>query len=101
MSIEIKTTYRPMANPAELGELRMMTWQMAVYAGTEAEREVWEKRCRAYWARQGELYGLVMGDFLMLIEPPDQTGKPPFISTYAPVLAILPGERHASMVGNN
>lgn len=99
MTAEINHVYRPMANPAFAGELRSKTWAIEVYLGPQDEHSpVWEKRCREYWERQATLYGLEMGNFTIAIEPPDPSiGKPAFLSTWCVVLAVLPGERHASM----
>lgn len=97
---EVRHVFRPLASPAHVGQLRTKTWAMDIYLGPGDEQSpVWAKRCREYWERQQQLYGLVMSDFTMAVEPPDpKTGKPAFISTYSSVLAILPGERHASLV---
>lgn len=99
----VNHVFRPMKNPAVVGELRSHTWAMEVYLGpNDGISPVWSKRCREYWERQQQLYGIVLGDFTNLVEPPDPaTGKPAYISTYAPVLAILPGERHKSLIGAN
>lgn len=101
MNAEVRNIYRPMKNPAFAGELRSKTWAIEVYLGPNDEHSpVWEKRCREYWERQAALYGLEMGNFTIAIEPPDpRTGKSAFLSTWCPVLAVLPGERQASMVG--
>ena len=103
MTAEVRHVFRPMAHPARLGELRSKTWEIPVYLGPGDETSPhWHAKIAAYWERQMQLYGIVMSDFTIAIEPPDPaTGKPPFLSTYATVLAILPGERHASMVGVN
>lgn len=103
MTVEVRNVYRPMKNPTYPGQLRSKTWAIEVYLGPGDEHSpIWEKRCREYWQRQGELYGLEMGNFTTAIEPPDPaTGKPAFLSTWCPVLAILPGERHESMVRVN
>lgn len=90
--------FRPMAAPAVPGELRCKTWQMAIRIGDEERSELWRKRCHDYWERQMKLYGYVVGDFTIAVETIDGHH---FLSTYAPVLAVLPGERMASLKAAN
>lgn len=98
MTAQFSTTFRPMKNPAYPGELRSKTWALEVYLGPNDEiSPVWQERIATYWERQMQLYGIVMGDFTIAIEPPDPaTGKPAFLTTWSVVLAVLPGERQAS-----
>lgn len=97
--IEVRTAYRPLKNPAYPGQLRAKTWAMPFFLSEkDAENPLWEARCREYWERQEQLYGLRMSNFTNSVEPPDpKTGKPAFISTYSTVLEVLPGERLPSM----
>lgn len=103
MTIEVRNVYRPMANEPFVGQLRSRTWAMPVFISEkDGESPLWEQRCREYWERQEQLYGLRMSNFTNFVEPPNPAlGKPAFITTYSVIEAILPGERHASMLGAN
>lgn len=100
MGAEVNHVFRPTTKPLAIGEVRSMTWQIPVYLGPGDEvSPLWNNRCRRYWEHQQELYGLVFGDFTIAIEPPDpRTGKPAFLTTWSVLLAVVPGERHKSMV---
>lgn len=87
----ISTVFRTMRTPAELGELRSRTWQLPVWQdGKEEHDPTWAKRAGEYWARQMQLFGYVVGDFTLMADVADGM---PIMTTIAPVLAILPGER--------
>lgn len=74
----------------EVGELRMRSWRWIVPPTHDTDR-VWAKRCKDYWDRQERIYGMRLSDFTMLI---DWEGG--FVSTYAVVLTVMPGERTAN-----
>ena len=77
-------------HPPRPAELRMKTWRWLV-APISADDPTWSDRCKRYWKRQERIYGMILSDFTMLI---DWDGG--FISTYATVLAVVPGERSAN-----
>jgi hypothetical protein len=86
-------TFRTMINPPELGELRSKTWRLPLWRDGKDEHDPeWTRRAANYWARQMQLFGYVVGDFTLMADVADGI---PIITTIAPVLAILPGERVA------
>ena len=87
----VTTIFRTMKKPAEPGELRSRTWQMPIWQdGREESNPVWAERAADYWARQMQLFGYVVGDFTLMADVADGI---PIMTTIAPVLAVLPGER--------
>lgn len=86
--------YRAMKRPAQVGELRMRSWNASLHPPAAEDDPLWVKRCKDYWELQARLYGLRMSDFAMLIGEEDGLLGPfPVVSTYSTVLEVLPGER--------
>lgn len=80
-------TYRKPREPFVPGSLRTKTWRSLEPNISETDKR-WGERCGQYWTLQARLYGVVFSPFVMLVD--NQNG---FISTYATVMEVLPGER--------
>lgn len=72
--------------PAALGVLYSKTWKAPFVNGVTDE---WTQRVAGYWERIEQKYGLIMSQ--PAIDYLDETGT---ITTFATVLAIVPGERY-------
>lgn len=83
-------TYRELQTPAHLGQLRSMAWKCI--AGTDPQDPIWIKRCREYWERHEQTYGLRMTNFTIMVEPDGYLGTDVLV-TYAAVQEVLPGTR--------
>ena len=81
--------FRKPREPFIPGELRTKTWR-SLEPHVTADDKRWQTRCQQYWTLQGRLYGVVFSPFVMLVD-----NREGFISTYATVLSLLPGERTA------
>ncbi len=79
-----------------LGQLRTMTWQtLELVTQRDLDDNVgngalWNTRCDQYWERQMRKFGVVMSNFVTMVDVVD--GRT-MITTSAAVLAILPGDR--------
>jgi hypothetical protein len=82
-----------------LGQLRSMTWQtleLVTQEDIDARKgngAVWAERCDRYWERQMRKFGVVMSEFVIMV---DQLDGRTVVTTSAAVLAILPGDRTRS-----
>lgn len=79
-------TYRKMKNPAYVGQLRTKKWRCLVEP--KDGDPMWSQRCRTYWDRQAQIFGLKFSDYRFWYNPYDET-----LNTTAQVLEILPGDR--------
>lgn len=79
--------FRKPRQPFVVGELRTKTWRTLEPNVTEADKR-WQTRCSQYWTLQARLYGVVFSPYVMLVD-----NREGFVSTYATVLGIIPGER--------
>lgn len=84
------TVYRELKSPAYPGQLRSKAWRCL--AGTDEQDPLWVKRCREYWERHEQVYGLKMTNFAIMIEPDGTLGTDTLV-TYAAVREVLPGPR--------
>lgn len=79
-----------------VGQLRTRSWQTLELITQEdvdkpTERGmVWLKRADQYWERQMRKFGIVVGNGVVMVDVID--GKT-IITTAAPVLAVMPGDR--------
>jgi hypothetical protein len=73
--------------PAKIGVLYTKTWQAPVVHGVT---DIWAQRIAGYWDRIEKKYGLIMSDHRNAYD--DATGT---ITTFATVLAVIPGERYS------
>lgn len=88
------TLYRATAQPLEVGQLRMRSWNASLAPPRGDLDPVWVKRCEDYWRLQERLYGMKLGGYTLLVgEERSVLGPYPVVSTYAVVTDILPGER--------
>lgn len=70
----------------KVGTLLTKTWQAPIVHGVTA---IWAERCRGYWERIEQRYGVVLTDHRNAYD--DETGT---ITTFAAILVILPAERY-------
>lgn len=81
------SVYRQPKEPFVIGELRTKTWR-TLQQDIAQNDKTWAARCAQYWNLQARLYGVQLSNFAMLVDNHDG-----FVSTYATVLDVLPGER--------
>lgn len=82
--------YRKPALKPHVGQLRTRTWRTVLPPGASDTNipEPWPERCKDYWELQERLYGWRFSDFTILLDV-----EHGFVSTYAVITEILPGER--------
>lgn len=78
--------FKRMKNPTKVGQLKAMTWKAPFVHGVN---QVWANRCRDYWDLQERTYGVIYSDHRNAYDEMTST-----ITTFATVLAIVPGERY-------
>lgn len=74
--------------PYAVGGLYSRTWTAPFVHGVT---ETWAARCRGYWERVEQRFGLILSDHRNAYD--EATGT---ITTFATVLMILPGERYVA-----
>ena len=83
-----KRTFKP-------GQLRKKMWR--TIAGAKATDKLWLDRCKAYWDRQAQLFGVkfAAGYTVIAMPQPAEPGRPAstIIVTSARVAEVLPGQR--------
>jgi hypothetical protein len=77
----------------KVGTLLTKTWQAPIVHGVTS---IWAQRAEGYWRRIEQRYGIVVTDERNAYD--ELTGT---ITTFAAILLILPGERHAMPRGEN
>lgn len=82
------SVYRQAIHPYAIGELRMKAWSAILPPVVAQDDPTWAKRCKDYWELQQRLFGVVLSDFMMIIDANEGV-----VCTYATVLDVLPGER--------
>lgn len=80
--------YRKPKRPFVAGELRLKSWSTLPGLDVAPDNPMWAARCKQYWELQERLYGVKLSDFTMAVD--NVNG---FVSTYAVVMDVLPGER--------
>ena len=84
--------YRKAILPFEKDQLRMKTWRAILPNGPDEQDPLWSARCKEYWELQQRVYGVKLTDFTMLMDA-EGDGFSGFVSTYAVVVDVFPGER--------
>lgn len=95
--LSVSQTYKAMASPAYVGEVRIKMWRLmlGIELIPEAMDPEWAERIHAYWRRQREVYGYEVGNEVTIQTDHFPEHEPPMtvLTTSAKVTAILPGER--------
>lgn len=81
------SVYRRPTEPFIPGALRTKTWR-SLEPNLSQDDKRWQARCSQYWSLQARLYGIRFSSFAMIVD-----NNEGFVSTYAAVLEVLPGER--------
>ena len=79
--------FRKAKRPFIKGELRTKTWR-SLEPNIREDDKRWAARCAQYWTLQQRLFGVIFSPYVMLVD-----NKDGFVSTYATVMEVLPGER--------
>jgi len=87
-AIASRHTFKKLAKPATVGQLRSKTVATLV-PPTGDDDPLWRERFREYWELQEKVYGLRMSDFTYVYDDDIQ-----MVTSFSTVLEVLSGTRH-------